>query len=114
MCEFYTGADPILYESRTRSIRIDGVLTTIRLENLVWDTLVKMAEDESTSTNALIAQLYREVYALRGECPNFASFLRVTCLRYLERRLSLQSGTTEPTRDSVSPVSRKAANLYSV
>lgn len=83
MCEYYAGADPILYESRTRSIRIDGVLTSLRLENLVWDTLAKMAEAEGSSTNTLIAQLYREVLSRRGECPNFASFLRVTSLRYL-------------------------------
>ena len=89
MCEYYTGADPILYESRTRSIRISGVLTSIRLENLVWDTLTEMAADEGVSTNALITQLYEEVGVPRGECSNFASFLRVTCLRYLSRRAAL-------------------------
>lgn len=91
MCEYYAGADPILYESRTRSIRIDGVLTSLRLENLVWDTLAKMAEAEGSSTNTLIAQLYREVLSRRGECPNFASFLRVTSLRYLN--LMAEQGT---------------------
>lgn len=27
MCEFFVKADPILYESRTRMVRIHGVLT---------------------------------------------------------------------------------------
>ena len=27
MCEFFVKADPILYESRTRTMRIHGVLT---------------------------------------------------------------------------------------
>ena len=33
MCELYVKADPILYESRSRSLRIRGVVTTLRLEN---------------------------------------------------------------------------------
>ena len=32
MCELYVKADPILYESRSRSLRIRGVVTTLRLE----------------------------------------------------------------------------------
>jgi len=36
MCQFYVKADPILYESRSRTIRIHGVITSIRLENLAW------------------------------------------------------------------------------
>ena len=35
MCELYVKADPILYESRSRSLRICGVVTTLRLENQV-------------------------------------------------------------------------------
>lgn len=89
MCEFFVKADPILYESRSRTVRIHGVLTSIRLENLVWDLLTQMAEDEGCATNSLIATLHDEIMAHRGEVPNFASFLRVTCMRYLQRRLAL-------------------------
>ena len=42
MCDFFVKADPILYEQRTRTMRIHGVLTSIRLENMVWDILVEM------------------------------------------------------------------------
>jgi predicted DNA-binding ribbon-helix-helix protein len=83
MCEIYSKADPILYESRTRSIRMRGVLTTIRLENLFWEVLTEMAARESVTTNQLVAKLHDEVVAWRGESVNFASFLRVCCLRYL-------------------------------
>jgi predicted DNA-binding ribbon-helix-helix protein len=83
MCESYSKADPILYESRTRSIRMRGVLTTIRLENLFWEVLTEMAARESITTNQLVAKLHDEVVAWRGESVNFASFLRVCCLRYL-------------------------------
>jgi predicted DNA-binding ribbon-helix-helix protein len=87
MCEFFVKADPIQYEQRSRTVRMHGVLTSIRLENMVWDTLAEMAEDEGCTTNALISQFHDEILAHRGEVPNFASFLRVTCMRYLRRRL---------------------------
>ena len=44
MCEFFVKADPIQYEQRSRTVRIHGVLTSLRLENLMWDTLAEMAE----------------------------------------------------------------------
>jgi predicted DNA-binding ribbon-helix-helix protein len=87
MCEFFVKADPILYEQRTRTIRIHGVLTSIRLENMVWDTLAEMAAAEDRTTNALIVQLHDEIVAHRGEVPNFASFLRVTCMRFMRRQI---------------------------
>ena len=83
MCEFFVKADPIQYEQRTRTVRIHGVLTSLRLENMVWDVLAEMAEAEGRTTNALISLFHDEILAHRGEVPNFASFLRVTCMRYL-------------------------------
>ena len=87
MCDFFVKADPILYEQRSRPMRIHGVLTSIRLENMVWDILAEMAAEEGRTTSALISLFHDEVLAHRGEVPNFASFLRVTCMRYLRRRL---------------------------
>jgi predicted DNA-binding ribbon-helix-helix protein len=87
MCEFFVKADPIQYEQRTRTVRIRNVLTSIRLENMVWDILAEMAEEEGCTTNALIAKFHDEILAHRGEVPNFASFLRVTCMRYLHRMM---------------------------
>jgi predicted DNA-binding ribbon-helix-helix protein len=87
MCGIYINADPILYESRTRSLRIHGVITTVRLENLFWDVLHEIAGRESMTTSQFAVKLYDELVALRGEMPtNFASFLRVCCLRYLSMR----------------------------
>ena len=85
MCEFFVKADPIQYEQRSRTVRIHGVLTSLRLENMVWDILAEMAEDEGCTTNALISSFHDEILAYRGEVPNFASFLRVTSMRYLRR-----------------------------
>jgi predicted DNA-binding ribbon-helix-helix protein len=86
MCQYFVSADPILYESRTRTVRIHGVLTSIRLENLMWDTLSQIAAEEGKSTNCLITTLHDEIQASNGEVHNFASFLRVTCLRYFQMK----------------------------
>ena len=87
MCKYFVKADPIQYEQRSRTVRIRSILTSIRLENMVWDILEEMAEDEGCTTNALIAKFHDEILAHRGEVPNFASFLRVTSMRYLHRSL---------------------------
>ena len=86
MCEYFVNADPILYESRTRTVRIRGVSTSIRMENFIWDTLSRMAQEEGVTTNALIVQFHDEILRHRGDVANFTSFLRVTCLRFLSRK----------------------------
>ena len=97
MCEYFVKADPIQYEQRSRTVRISGVLTSIRLENMVWDILAEMAEEEGCTTNALIAKFHNEILAHRGEVPNFASFLRVTSMRYLRRcMLDLEKQLEKP------------------
>ena len=83
MCDIYVRADPIHYEQRTRSMRIHGVVTSIRLENLCWDVLARIASKDSLTTNQLISQLYDEVIARQGKVDNLSSFLRISCMRYL-------------------------------
>ncbi|MBC3861975.1 ribbon-helix-helix domain-containing protein [Undibacterium jejuense] len=82
MCEIFVKADPGLYESKARSIRLHGVVTSIRLEKLFWHTLQEIAERDGLSTNQLITKLYDELNQYRGHIDNFSSFLRVCCLRY--------------------------------
>lgn len=100
MCEFFVKADPIQYEQRSRTVRIHGVLISIRLENMAWDILAEMAEAEGCTTNALIVQFHDEILAHRGEVPNFASFLRVTCMRHMQRR-ALQAEAALETEEAL-------------
>jgi predicted DNA-binding ribbon-helix-helix protein len=83
MCEVFISADPESYASRTRSVRLHGVVTSIRLENLYWDVLTEIGERDGMAVVALIEKLYDELVAARGEVGNFASFLRVSALRYM-------------------------------
>ena len=39
MCQVFISADPQLYAHRARSVRLHGVATSIRLENLFWQVL---------------------------------------------------------------------------
>ena len=122
MCSVYVNADPIQYESRTRSIRINNVLTTIRLENLFWDVLAEIAGREDKTTNQMIATLHQELQAQREDSPNFTSFLRVCCLRYLSLpRLDDTAQTHATLRTAVvlsaglstaAPVPAKPRNLH--
>ncbi|MFZ6690277.1 ribbon-helix-helix domain-containing protein [Undibacterium sp. SXout20W] len=82
MCEIFVKADPGLYESKARSLRLHGVVTSIRLENMFWATLHEIAERDGMTTNQLITKLYDELTQFRGHIDNFSSFLRVCCLRY--------------------------------
>jgi predicted DNA-binding ribbon-helix-helix protein len=82
MCEIFISADPAGYDSRTRSVRLHGVVTSIRLENLFWSVLEEISARDGMGVVQLIEKLYDELVEARGAVGNFASFLRVTALRY--------------------------------
>ena len=84
MCNIYSGQDPARYEVTSRSLRIDGHSTSIRLENAFWDVLERMADSEGRPVNDLIAALWHEAVAIRDARMNFASVLRSSCLIFLE------------------------------
>jgi predicted DNA-binding ribbon-helix-helix protein len=83
MCQVFISASPESYESRTRSVRLHGVVTSIRLENLHWEVLEEIGARDGMSLTQLIERLYDELVQARGAVGNFASFLRVSALRYL-------------------------------
>jgi predicted DNA-binding ribbon-helix-helix protein len=88
MCKIFISADPALYETSTRSIRLHGVVTSIRLEALFWSVLAEIGRRDDMSLSQLITKLHDEISEARGEVENFASFLRVCCLRYLSLQIS--------------------------
>ncbi len=87
MCRLFVGADPALWRNRTRSVRLSGVSTSIRLEDFYWTTLEEIARRDGLSLGQLVSRLYDEL-ASEGEIDNFASFLRVCCGRYLALQLA--------------------------
>ncbi len=88
MCQVFISADPMLYASRSRSVRLHGVATSIRLENMFWQVLQEIAARDGYSVAQLCTRLYDELVAEHGVVDNFSSFLRVCCTRYLALQLS--------------------------
>jgi predicted DNA-binding ribbon-helix-helix protein len=88
MCKIFIGADPAFYDTSTRSIRLHGVVTSIRLETLFWNVLTEIGRRDDMSLGQLITKLYDEISEARGEVENFTSFLRVCCLRYLSLQVT--------------------------
>jgi predicted DNA-binding ribbon-helix-helix protein len=88
MCRIFVDANPASYEMCPRSLRLHGVVTSLRLEELFWDVLGEIGERDGMTVNQLITTLYDEIIAARGDIPNFASFLRVCCLRYLSLQIT--------------------------
>jgi predicted DNA-binding ribbon-helix-helix protein len=82
MCELFIKADAGQWQSRTHSLRIDGVATSIRIEDHFWDTLTEIGARDGMSAPQLITRLWHEAMDAGHDLGNFTSFLRVCCARY--------------------------------
>ena len=88
MCQLFVGADPALWENETRSLRMEGMATSVRLEAFFWSVLEEIAARDRLSVSRLLQRLYRESLDEGHDLDNFASFLRVCCGRYLALQLA--------------------------
>jgi len=102
MCRVFAHQDPSNYAFETRSLRIGGHGTSVRLETLFWATLEEMAASQGMSLGKFLTTLSDEVLELHGSAHNFASLLRCSCLIYLQTR---DAGA----RDGALPAPRVAA-----
>lgn len=100
MCKLFIKADSTLWKSSTRSLRIDGMVTSVRLENYFWSTLEAIARRDQLNIPQMLTRLYHESIDAEHDLGNFTSFLRVCCMRYLALQLAGQipSNTTIPIR----------------
>ena len=83
MCQLFINADSQLWSCKTKSLRIDGVVTSIRLEMFFWQVLEEVAFRDQMNVNQMITKLYLESLDADHDIGNFTSFLRVCCSRYL-------------------------------
>ncbi|MFT5699400.1 MAG: putative DNA-binding ribbon-helix-helix protein [Desulforhopalus sp.] len=83
MCRLFINTDSQLWESKSKSLRIDGMSTSIRIENFFWSILEEIATRDQMTVNQLITKLYHESIDADHDLGNFTSFLRVCCGRYL-------------------------------
>ncbi|WP_374547425.1 ribbon-helix-helix domain-containing protein [Rhodoblastus sp.] len=80
MCHFFANQDPDSYAFETRSLRLNGQSTSIRLEKIFWQRLEAIAEQFGVKLPRFISSLHQEILLLRGEVPNFTSHLRCICI----------------------------------
>ena len=83
MCYVFAGQDPDSYAYHTRSVRLGGHSTSIRLEAKFWTILEQVAEAQDLTMAKFLSQLYDEALEIHGHVGNFASLLRCACLVYL-------------------------------
>jgi predicted DNA-binding ribbon-helix-helix protein len=83
MCKIFASQSPEAYELITRSVRLSGYSTSIRLEAYFWTILDEIAARQNMTAPRFMSALYDEVMELRGEVGNFTSLLRVTCALYI-------------------------------
>ncbi len=114
MCQLFINADPALWVSRTRSLRIDGMATSIRIETFFWDLLEEIGRRDGMSVTQLITKLYHESIDAGHDLGNFTSFLRVCCGRYLALAAAGEVDRADPTPlaeiDATAILERERAN----
>ena len=86
MCKVLTAQSSQRFAKISRSVRISGHSTSVRLEAAFWQVLEDIAKLEGLSTSKLISELYYEALELPGGMSNLASMLRTVCLLYQEER----------------------------
>ena len=100
MCHLFAHQPQRDYESQTRSLRIGGHCTSIRLEMAFWDTLEEIAAKENMSVGKFLTTLYNEVLDHHGEVNNFASLLRCSYLIYRAKTMASVQEFKAPVLDA--------------
>lgn len=87
MCKLLKEQAPERFRPTSRSVRLSGRSTSVRLEVAFWEMLDEMAQREGLSVPRLIAVLHDEALECYGDIANLASLLRTACLLYQEKRV---------------------------
>lgn len=84
MCHISVAVQPSFYARETRSVRLNGYVTSMGLEAGFWNILRRLAEDQGIPVPELLARLYDEYVASEAGSHNFTSFLRVSCIEAVQ------------------------------
>ncbi|WP_166219206.1 ribbon-helix-helix domain-containing protein [Pseudomonas atagonensis] len=77
---FVNEFDMALVRPLSRSVRLNGFSTCLRLEQVYWNILGRMAEDNCCSVSSLLSHVDREVHLRHGGVKNFSALVRVVCV----------------------------------
>jgi predicted DNA-binding ribbon-helix-helix protein len=98
MCHIFAGQNPHNYDQETRSVRLMGHVTSVRLEAKFWIVVEEIARSQNMPLPQFLTKLYEEALETHGRVANFASLLRCCCLNFLSPdfdhdRLKKESGS---------------------
>ncbi|WP_296180286.1 ribbon-helix-helix domain-containing protein [Pseudomonas sp. UBA1879] len=79
-----------LAQPQSRSVRLNGLATCLRLEGVYWNILSEIAHCNSCSINAVLSHVDREVHLRYGGVKNFSGLIRVVCVTHLLKAEGLQ------------------------
>ena len=115
MCKLFIDENTELWETSSRSVRIQGMVTSIRLEHHFWIVLEEISIRDALTIPEMLNRLYDESLEVGHDINNFTSFLRVCAMRYI----GLQLAGDIPQRKDISIASldadailRSEANRY--
>lgn len=69
----------------SRSVRLNGFATCLRLEEVYWKILERIAVANRCTVNAVLSHVDREVHLRHGGVKNFSGLVRVICVVYALR-----------------------------
>jgi predicted DNA-binding ribbon-helix-helix protein len=82
-----------LAQPHSKSVRLNGLATCLRLENVYWNILTTIARSNNCSVNAVLSYIDREVHLRYGGVKNFSGLIRVVCVAHL-----LKGDSLDPTQ----------------
>ena len=83
MCRILSSQPAQSFAYHTRSVRLGGHATSIKLEAAFWDILEEIAAERKLPLGRFLTELHDEVLLLSGDAHNFTSLLRCACLTYV-------------------------------
>jgi predicted DNA-binding ribbon-helix-helix protein len=75
-----------LARPRQRSVRVNGLATCLRLEEVYWTIIEKLAREESLTVGKLISRWALEMDLAHEDVWNFTGYVRVICVVQLMKR----------------------------
>ncbi len=75
-----------LAQPLSKSVRLNGFATCLRLERVYWKILERIAAANDCSVNAILSHVDREVHLRYGGVKNFSGLIRVVCVVHVLNR----------------------------
>ncbi|MFM0294425.1 MULTISPECIES: ribbon-helix-helix domain-containing protein [Paraburkholderia] len=93
----YCNFTPQLAKPRQRSVRINGLATCLRLEEVYWRIIEEIARQEAVTVGKLISRWALEIDLTQEAICNFTGFVRIICVtQLLDRKHPIDLDLIDP------------------